>query len=160
MIPLDPDWHKKQWSRPGGWILLALLLTIFVGDRMINGRRGEEHHRQLMREFSAITPLPSASVVASTDNFSPWNSHKALVGATYKTSAPYSNIQEFYQRELESKGWYLIEDRPLTEWGKDYGGRQQTYCKGELAASIEYRGASRNGWTYALELSWGLHDCG
>jgi hypothetical protein len=131
-----------------------------VGDRVINGRHGEEHHRQLMREFSAITPLPNASVVASIDNFSPWNSHKGLYGATYRTNVPYSEIQEFYRGELESKGWYLIEDRPLLEWGKDYGGREQTYCKGELAAALEYGDESRHGWTYALELSWGLDDCG
>ena len=69
-------------------------------------------------------------------------------------------IQEFYRRELESKGWYLIEDRRLLEWSKDYGGREQTYCKGELAAALEYGDKSRHGWTYALELSWGLHNCG
>jgi hypothetical protein len=69
-------------------------------------------------------------------------------------------IQEFYRRELESKGWYLIGDRPVLEWGKDYGGRKQTYCKGELAAALQYRDKPRQGWTYALELSWGLHDCG
>lgn len=158
--PVDHGLQMKQWFRPAGWILLAIFLLIFVSDRVINGRRGEEQHRQLMREFSAITPLPNASVVASTDNFSPWNSHKALVGATYKTSAPFSNIQEFYGRELESKGWYLVEDRSLTEWGKDYGGRELTYCKGTLAASVEYGDEARHGWTYALELSWGLHDCG
>ena len=105
-----------------------------------------------MREFSAITPLPNASVAAPIDDFSAWNSHKGLFGATYRTSLPYSIIQEFYRHELESKGWYLIEDRPVLEWGKDYGGRQQTYCKGELAAALEYADESRHGWTYGVLL--------
>src|SRR2546427_5814153 len=101
-----------------GWGLVALVLLIFIGDRVINGKRGERHHQQLLREFSAITPLPNASLVDTVDNFSSWNSHKALVGATYTTNLPFSDIQHFYDRELGLRGWHLVEDHPLTNWGK------------------------------------------
>jgi hypothetical protein len=48
----------------------------------------------------------------------------------------------------------------LTDWGKDLGGREVTYCKGPLAASVQYGGEkSHYGWTYALDLTWGLHHC-
>jgi hypothetical protein len=136
------------------------MLMIFASDRIINGKQGESYHQQLRGEFSAFPPLPNATVIDSFDNFSPWNSHKALVGTTYRTDMPYAGIQEFYNRELQLRGWYLIEDRPVREWGKDYEGRTQTYCKGKLAASLQYRGSSGQGWTYAFEMSWGLHDCG
>lgn len=140
-------------------MLLAIVLLVFVGDRIINGKRGEEYHRELVAERAAITPLANSTVVGTTDSFSPWNAHKALVGTQYTTSATFSEIADFYHLELQSKGWYLVEDRSLTEWGKDYGGRHQTYCKGELAASLEYSGRAHYGWTYALDFSWGLHAC-
>jgi hypothetical protein len=142
------------------WVLVAVMLLVFVGDRMLNGRRGENHHQQLRTEFSQIRPLPNASLVGATDNFSPWNSHKALVGAKYATSIPFTEIQAFYSRELDLRGWRIADDRALTDWGKDLGGRAITYCKGELAASLEYVGAKPHyTWTYALDLSWGLHTC-
>jgi hypothetical protein len=156
---LQTDSHKGHGLRRLGWLVPVVMLLVFIGDRVINGQRGKNYHRQLMTEFSVITPLPNDSVTGTTDNFSVWNSHKALVGATYRTTAPYSDIERFYSRELESKGWYPVEDHSLTEWGKDYGGRQQTYCKGKLAASLEYAGESQHGWTYALDLPWGLHHC-
>ena len=84
-----------------GWVLVAVMLLVFIGDRLINGGRGENYHQQLRTEFSKIKPLPNASLVGTTDNFSPWNSHKALVGATYATSVPFAEIQAFYSRELE-----------------------------------------------------------
>ena len=111
-------------------------------------------------EFSKIRPLPNASLVDTTDNFSPWNSHKVLVGATYTTAVPFAEIQAFYSRELALQGRRLDEDRALTDWGKDLGGRDITYCKGDLAASLQYAGAKSNyGWTYALDLTWGQHSC-
>lgn len=138
-----------------GWVFVAVMLLVFVGDRLINGRRGEDHHQQLRAEFSTIRPLPNAALVETVDNFSPWNAHKALVGAKYTTSVPFPEIQAFYSRELELRGWQLEKDHALTVWGKDFGGRELTYCKGELAASLEYAGAeSHYGWTYALDLTW------
>ena len=57
--------------------------------------RSKAYHQRLREEFSVITPLPNASVVATLDNFSAWNSHKALVGADYRTNTPYLDIREF-----------------------------------------------------------------
>jgi hypothetical protein len=143
-----------------GWVFFAVMLLVFIGDRLINGRRAENRHQQMRTEFSKITPLPNASLVDTTDHFSPWNSHKALVGATYTTGVPFAEIQAFYSRELALRGWRFDEDRAVTEWGKDVGGREITYCKGELAASLEYAGAkSGYGWTYALDLTFGQHSC-
>ena len=113
---------KRSTLRKLGWIPLAIMLLVFVGDRILNGQRGENYHRLLLAERAAITPLANSSVVSTTDHFSPWNSHKALVGTQYMTRVTFSEIADFYHQELQSKGWYLVEDRSLTEWGKDYGG--------------------------------------
>jgi hypothetical protein len=134
--------------------------VLFVGDHLVNGRRGEEFHQQLLREFTQIKPLQNTSAVSSTDSFSSWNPGKALVGATYKTTLPYLEIRNYYDAELRSHNWVFTEDKPLTDWGKDLGGRTVRYCKGPLSCSLQYAGAkAQYGWTYALDLTWGLDNC-
>jgi len=152
----EKEKRKRQWR----WALAVLLLLLLVGNRVINGKRGETHHQQLVQEFSTIASFPNASLVANVDNFSPWNARKASVGATYLSKAQFSDIKDFYEHELQSYGWQLVQSRSLTQWGKDLGGHEWVYCKGELAASLEYAGEKpERGWTYALRLSWGLHRC-
>ena len=157
---LSEENKKERRKRRLTWTLVALMFLLLVGDRAVNGKRGETYHQQLIGEFSTITTLPNSSLVGRLDTFSVWNSHKASVGATYVSEAQFSDIREFYDRELQSRGWHFAQDRSLTQWGKDLGRRELIYCKGELAASIEYAGQKpQRGWTYALRLSWGLHRC-
>jgi len=137
---LSKDNEKQKRRRQLGLAFVTLMLLIFVGDRVLNGKRGESYHQQLVSEFSAIRPLPNALVLDTQDNFSPWNSHKALVGAKCRTSTPYSDIREFYNTKLQSHGWRFVGEQPLKDWGKDVGGREVTYCKGPLAASVRYGG--------------------
>jgi len=157
---LSKENEKEKRKRLRGGAFLVFMLLLWLGDRVINGDRGEAHHQQLLTEFSTITLLPNASLVAKVDNFSPWNAHKATVGATYLSKAQFSDIQGFYDHELQSHGWQFAQGRSLMQWGKDLGGRELVYCKGELAASVEYAGQEpQRGWNYALRLSWGLHRC-
>jgi hypothetical protein len=152
--------RKKKVGRRLGFAWIALLLLVFIGDRVVNGSQGERYHQQSQREFHAIAPLPSATVVSMGDNYSPWNSHKTTVDAGYVTNLPYSVIYEFYDRELVTLGWHQVEDRPYPASGKNFGGRQVTYCKGELSAWLQYAGtAPDHGWTYVFEVSWGVHQC-
>lgn len=142
-------------------LFAAVMLFLFLGDRIVNGKRGEGYHQRLSKEFSEIVPFPNASVVTALDNYSPWNSHKGLVGADYRTSAQFADIREFYNHELESHGWRMVEDVPLKRWGKEVvGGRQLTYCKETLEAQLTYGSPNRYGWTYALHLTFGSPVCG
>jgi len=147
-----------RWN-PGGVLGIALMLTmlsIWIGDALLNGARGEQYHQQLIQEFRAIQPLPGAAVVGMTDSYSPWHSaHQALVSASYTTAAQWPEIREYYDQELKSKGWQFSDDQPYRVWGEDLGGRLRDYCKGELNAELEYAG-SQAGRSYSLGLSWGL----
>jgi hypothetical protein len=152
--------RKKKVSWKVGFAWFALCLLIFIGDRVVHGSRGEQYHKQAQREFYAIAPLPSASAMFTTDHYSPWNSHKAYVYAGYKTDSPYSAIHDFYDHELVALGWHQVEDRPYPASGRDSGGRQVSYCKGELSAWLAYAGAIPDrGWNYALDVSWGVEKC-
>jgi hypothetical protein len=114
----------------------------------------------LLREFHSIEPMPGAAVKRAKDNYSPFNSHQALVGADYTTSAGYTQIVQYYDQEFKMKGWSHVSERHSRVWGKDLGGRETRYCKDPFTASLEYAGSDRSqAWTYEIDLSWGLHDC-
>ena len=150
------------WSRRTyfGAALFSLLVCVFLGDRVLNGSRGEKYHQQLLGEFRSVEPMPGAVVKSTEDNYSPYNSHKALIQATYTTTAGYSQILEYYDQELRTKGWDRVSERQSPVWGKEGGGREAHYCKGPLSASLYYASSDRNhAWTYAIGFSWGLHDC-
>ncbi len=143
-----------------GVALFLVLACVFLGDRVLNGSRGEKYHQQLRGEFRSVDPMPGAMVKSSEDNYSPYNSHKALVEATYTTSAGFFQILQYYDQELKTKGWHRVSERRSLVWGKDLGGREAQYCKGPLAASLFYAGSDRNqAWTFAISLSWGLESC-
>src|SRR5882762_1453226 len=150
-------WSKRTCL---GGAFFAILIFAFLGDRVLNGLRGEMYHQQLVREFRSVEPMPGAVVKSTKDNYSPYNSHKALVEAAYTTSAGYSRILQYYEQEFKMKGWRSVSERHSLVWGKDLGGREALYCKGPLAASLYYAGSDRyQTWTYAISFSWGLHDC-
>jgi hypothetical protein len=157
---LSKENEKEKLKRRLGWTLAGLIFLLFVGDWVVNGKQGEAYHQKLIGEFSTIPTLPNSLLVGRVDTFSAWYPHKASVGATYSSKTQFSDIREIYDHELQSHGWHLVQSRSLTQWGKDLGGRELVYCKGELAASIEYAGRQpQRGWTYALRMSWGRHRC-
>jgi hypothetical protein len=151
-------------SRSGSWrsyvglaLFVALFASIPVADRLKNGSHGEAYHQQLLQEFRRIQPLPVVVAVGNTDSYSPWRPRQALVQATYKTNASYNEIRQFYDQQLRANGWRPLDERGLTGWGKDLGGRETEYCKGPLKASLQYAGSQADyGWTFAFSLSWGL----
>lgn len=135
------------------WLIPLLLLLVFAGDRFVNGKDGETHHKRLADEFRAIPPFPDSTQKATFDHFSVWNSHKASVGAAYSTPASRSDVDAFYDKELRSLGWSAA-----LKSSSD----QAVYCKDDLSASVRYGDANSGyGWTYELTLNWGIPaNCG
>jgi len=155
-----PNFSLSWSKRSIGIAILAITISVFFGDRALNGSRGELFHQKLLSEFGSLEPMPGAVVKSTKDNYSSYNSHKALVGANYTSNAAYSEIVQYYDRELSARGWNRVSERHTLVWGKDLGGREAHYCKGPLAASLFYAGSDRSrAWTYAIDLSWSLDDC-
>jgi len=136
---ISPTGTRWLWVFP-----VLLVLGIFVGDRVLNGKNGEVHHQRLEQEFRLIPVPPNSKLITNFSFFSVWNSHKASVGAAYASSQSYSDIRHFYDRELEYLGWQLQDTNLSTA----------TYSKGEFSAHLRYGENLPTGADYVLSLDW------
>jgi len=120
--------------------MCTVLVLTLIGDRVLNGSRGEQIHRQLVAESRSLEQMPNSTLLGSVDSFSVWNSHKALVDAKYTTAADYTSISGVLRSGI---GYSWVEVRwyaYLKVWGRDYNGKEVDYCKGALSASHEFPG--------------------
>lgn len=49
---------------------------------------------------------------------------------SYRTDSSYAQVRKYYDAELLKRGWSFYLEEPVTEWGKDLGGKEAHYCKG------------------------------
>jgi hypothetical protein len=55
------------------WVFPVLVLGIFVGDRILNGKNGAAHFDQLQQEFCTISTPPNSELTEKLDHLSMWN---------------------------------------------------------------------------------------
>jgi len=72
----------------------------------------------------------------------------------YKSGAGYDEVRGSYEGELVGQGWQFVEEKRLSDWGRDKGGRALTFIKGEYRLTLEYTGDNSDGqWDYSISLS-------
>jgi hypothetical protein len=151
---LSDENRKSQRVRRYRAVGFALLLVVFVGDRIINGKRGEEQHQKVLQQLKLIAPPSETSVFAEYDGYSPWNPGKVACGAKYKSRHSFAEIGSYYNQELTSLGWRIADNHVTAS------GTVTTYCKGDLAATLAPGVQdTRRPWTYALDLAWRPNNC-
>jgi hypothetical protein len=79
---------------------------------------------------------------------------KAYQGKYYRSIAPYDDVKRFYLEKLEGHAWVFETEKELSAWGRDRGGRELKWRKGEYDLSIEYAGKANQDWDYAISISW------
>jgi len=108
------------------------------------------------KEFKLITPMPHA---ISQNYQSIYKDQHALVEGDYLSTASYQQIRQYYIDELAQHGWQFKQESELRDWGRDLGGKEIFFCKGDYTATVVYSGMGQQanaGWAYALDISWGL----
>jgi hypothetical protein len=119
---------------------------------------------QLVFEFEALPPPVGATVesgnVSWKPGLTPTDGH-VMVGASYIVKVPYEQIRSHYDALARLHGWQVLCEKPVRDWGRDFGGRFRDYRKGEFRASLQYAGTRADyGWTYAFDVTWGMPgDC-
>jgi len=140
-----------------GLIPIALIIAFEVFwnyQFRVNGPKAVTAQAELENEFRSITPLPGATAIYYHASNKPGI---ALVSDTYRTNLSYGEVRKHYNAELSKQGWAFYMEEPLTEWGKDLGGKEAHYCKGRYRAELQWAGERANdGFDYAFSMSWGL----
>ncbi|MDQ5837337.1 MAG: hypothetical protein M3379_11200 [Acidobacteriota bacterium] len=151
MMPI-PHGDRRALKTAGFAFLLVCSFTACAP--LVSSQKAEQVEKELEQEFNSIKPLPGAYLRSHNASY---KSRQALVGSTYSTEKPYSEIRKYYDEELANHGWKFHEEYELKDWGRDFGGRTIEYCKGGYKASLQYAGTQAHyGWVFALDLSWGL----
>jgi hypothetical protein len=101
--------------------------------------------------FAQLPIYPDFQEVAhSTD------SKDAMVrsGKSFRSAAKYDDVRSFYSNKLFASGWQLARERNMTDWFRDFGGRQLTFRKGQYSIVIEYRGDKEPNpdWNYGIDI--------
>ncbi|HYR76175.1 MAG TPA: hypothetical protein VEM96_10065 [Pyrinomonadaceae bacterium] len=79
----------------------------------------------------------------------------ALEEKYFSSKSKYEEVKGFVLQHLTPAGWTLVEDRSMTDWGRDLGGRQLKFRKGEYWIVIEYAGEKASDqWDYAVTVEW------
>ena len=79
----------------------------------------------------------------------------AQEGKYFSSKAKYEEVKGFFVQHLTPTVWVLVEDRSMTDWGRDLGGRQLKFRKGEYWIVIEYAGEkAADHWNYAVGVEW------
>ena len=85
-----------------------------------------------------------------------WTGGGATISVVYRSSAPFESIREYYHRQLVSRGWSLLGETAVRDWGRDFGGRLVRYCKSGMQAHLQFAGAiaAEYRWDFAFGMSW------
>ncbi|GEM_PF-5633940 len=79
----------------------------------------------------------------------------ALESKYFSSKSKYEDVRAFVVQHLTPSGWTLVEERSMTDWGRDLGGRQLRFRKGEYWIVIEYAGEKASDqWDYAVTVEW------
>ena len=148
----------KRW-----WIVIIIptlcivVFAVFLGyEFLVKLPEAKQVTTQLEIELNAIAHLPNADVVAHSSSYDPG---RALVNAKYSTDSRSEDVFKYYDEQLRQHGWQFYQTKGMKDWGRDLGGKLVDYCKGDYEAELFYAGQKANyGWTYSLDMSWGLHD--
>ena len=98
-------------------------------------------------------PLYPGMVEVEQSNASGFD--KVYISKSFKSSASYEDVKQFYVEYLTNENWKLFRERELKEWGRNLGGRQVEFRKGKYDLTIEYAPDKANhGWNYGISVSW------
>jgi hypothetical protein len=146
------NYNLKQIYTVIVFSIFLILVSISIYERISYGENADLIQDELINEFNTIKPLPNS---ISSQYKATHKTTNALVSANYSTNLSYEEIRRYYDSELTSQGWQFKAERPVLDWGRDFGGKTIDYCKGSYEAEIQYFGEDKSyGGNYSLSLSW------
>jgi hypothetical protein len=138
-------------------ILLGILI-ITVGSVLAyyakkNSPNRDDAKLYEVRQLYSTLPIPPG--FEETDSSFQSKTELALVSKGFKSKTAYNDVKAFYVRRLTPAGWVLVKERQMTDWFRDFGGRELKFRKGEYWIVIEYTGEkATDQWDYGITVEW------
>ena len=110
-----------------GVILIASvsILAKYCKDHSLN--KDDAKLKEVDAVFAQLPIYPDFQEVAHSAD-----SKDALArsGKSFRSAGKYDDVRSFYSTKLSASGWQLAKERNMTDWFRDFGGRQLTFRKG------------------------------
>ncbi|SRR5713226_7572567 len=138
-------------------ILLGLLIIAVVSILAYFAKKHSPNRDDAklyeVRQLYSQLPLPPDFNETGSDFMS--KAELAQEGKYFSSRSKYEEVKAFAVQHLTPAGWVLVEDRSMTDWGRDLGGRQLKFRRGEYWIVIEYAGEKASDqWDYAVAVEW------
>ncbi|SRR6266542_438605 len=136
--------------------LLSFLIVAVAFMAMCEYERlGPNKDQQKSREIEQLwAEFPLYPGMVATSSASSSAGRKAYKGTSFRSSAPYEDVKGFYIEKLGAQAWTFKNEKRLSKWGRDRGGRELNWRKGAYELSIEYAGNDNRDWDYGVSISW------
>jgi len=130
-------------------LLFFVLMCVYErGGPNSNGER----FREIEKLWATIPPYPG---MVDADISSNSAGRKAHISKYYSLKAPYDEVKRFYIKRFTEEGWAFVKERHLSDWGRNLGGRELDFQKGEYELGVTYAGEKADkGWDYAIGIYW------
>jgi hypothetical protein len=148
---------KKHTKIINKWVLVSGLLFLLIGHCSCRipipnglGKVKLEEMKELALE------VPEHSSFKKVDEYSGAKEEQANIGWSYKSTATYEDVRQYYTEKLTEKNWNLVSEEKVSDWFSVNGGRKITFQKRDIILTIQYAEPSSNfGWEYSLDLHYG-----
>jgi len=108
---------------------------------------------QEMNELS----VPAGATPWAPCKYSARSASQRLYSCLYNANLSFAELLAAYNKELLANGWRKAETEKLRDWGRDLGGEDVTFCKGNVQLNLQFAGKrAQYGWQYAIATSVGV----
>jgi hypothetical protein len=138
-------------------ILLGLLIVAVVSVLAYLGKKHSPNRDDAklyeVRQLYSQLALPPDFKETGSDFMS--KAELAQEEKYFSSKSKYEEVKAFFVQHLTPADWALVEERSMTDWGRDLGGRQLKFRKSEYWIVIEYTGEKASDqWDYAVTVEW------
>jgi hypothetical protein len=135
-----------------GLLIIAVVSILAYFAKKHSPNRDDARLYEVRQLYSQL-PLPPDFNETGSDFMS--KAELAQEGKYFSSKSKYEEVKAFAVQHLPPAGWVLVEDRSMTDWGRDLGGRQLKFRRGEYWIVIEYAGEKASDqWDYAVAVEW------
>jgi hypothetical protein len=132
-------------------VTLQALVAIMIGCAYLKTDTPPEMN-EVVRIRSAFPVYPGMTQVP--DDFKVDAPNIACRSLSFKSESSFEDVSRFYIKELTSTGWELTGNQKLSDWGRDLGGHELEFRKGEYHIAIEKGGSNNDDWDYGVTICW------